>query len=413
MFQRIGAAAFKKDLGNTIALLEALDNPHFRFPTIHVAGTNGKGSVSSMLNSVLMEAGYNVGLYTSPHLREFTERIRVNGLEIPQQAIVEFTAQYKKVIEEIKPSFFEVTVVMAFDFFAQQNVDIAVIEVGLGGRLDSTNVIMPEVSVITNISMDHQQFLGNTLAEIAGEKAGIIKKGVPVVIGQENKETKPVFERIATEKGVPIHYAQKVFKAKRIEFDLFGQVFQVKDGKGKTRTIATDLAGIYQLENVLTALTALDVLSADWEIPEEAIQAGFGRVKENSGLQGRMTVVRNEPLTITDVAHNEAGLAQVLSQIGELKFQQLHLVWGMVDDKDISKILTMLPKTAKMYYVRPDVPRGLDAHILAEQGRKLGLMGQVYPSVKAGIEAAWKAADRADLVYIGGSTFVVAEVDLG
>lgn len=411
MFQRIGAAAFKKDLGNTLALLKALDNPHLRFPSVHVAGTNGKGSVSSMLASVLQESGYKVGLYTSPHLREFTERIRINGQEIPQEAVVDFTSRYKTVIEEIKPSFFEVTVVMAFDHFAREGVDIAVVEVGMGGRLDSTNVLLPEVSVITNISMDHSQFLGDSLALIAGEKAGIIKSGVPAVVGQDHSETRPVFEAKAKEQGTQLHFAAEMFKARKLRSDLFGQVFMLRDAEGNTREVSLDLAGNYQIENVVTAAASIRILQEKgWKLPEEAVLKGLSKVKENAGLQGRMTVLLDKPLTLTDVGHNEAGVAMILEQIAEQKFKKLHLVWGMVNDKDISKILAMLPKKAVMYYVRPDVPRGLDANELAEQGRAKGLKGKVYESVNAGLRAAWIKAEKDDLVFVGGSTFVVAEV---
>jgi dihydrofolate synthase/folylpolyglutamate synthase len=412
MYQRVGAQAYKADLVNTIALLSALGNPQEAFPTVHVAGTNGKGSVSSMTNSILMEAGFRTGLYTSPHLRSFTERIRVDGLEIPEMAVVHFVAQTKELIESIQPSFFEATVAMAFWWFREAKVDIAVIEVGMGGRLDSTNVILPEAGAVTNISMDHAQHLGNTLSLIAAEKAGIFKPGKSFVIGQRHPETEAIFTEIAAKNHADLIVAEDMYKVVRSNGNLLGQEFKVSfKGKPVWQSLYCDLPGIYQSENVATTLTLIDLLRIQgWKILPEHISEGISNTKKNSGLMGRMTLLGESPTIITDVGHNEAGITMVLRQIAEIPHAALHLVLGFVNDKEIGKILTMLPKTAAYYFVKPNVPRGLDAEILKQQAAGFELLGESYPTVQAGLAAAKSVAKPADLIFVGGSTFVVAEV---
>jgi len=409
MFQRVGPKAFKKDLTNIIRLCAALDNPERKFRSVHVAGTNGKGSVSNMLASVLQEADYRVGLYTSPHLRSFTERIRLNGAEIPETDVVAFVERSKSVIEAIAPSFFEVTVAMAFDYFARQEVDIAVVEVGLGGRLDSTNVIVPEMGVVTNISYDHMNFLGNTLGLIAGEKAGIFKAGKRFVIGQRHPETEPVFHAKAAEAGASLVFAEDAAEVRVVEKDLEGQDLEVEmDGKMQLRL---GLAGEYQRENARTALVALKELEElGWEIGEEAVKNGLERVRTNTGFRGRMSVLGKDPLVLTDVGHNEAGVGQILNAIAGLPHERLHLVWGSVFDKDVRKILEMLPADATYYFVSPNVPRGMPVSDLVNLATEVGLEGVAYSSVAAGLEAARAQAQVEDLIFVGGSTFVVAEI---
>lgn len=412
MFQRIGSSAFKKDLTNILALTEARGNPHRAYPTIHVAGTNGKGSVSSMLTSILMEAGYKTGLLTSPHLRSFTERMRVNGIPIPENEVVNFVESHKDLIETLKPSFFEATVLMAFEYFMKEKVEIAVIEVGMGGRLDSTNIISPETTAITNISRDHSQFLGETLPLIAGEKAGIIKEGVDVIIGQYVQETKPVFEKIATEKGAKLILADQRFRVQRIDGDLKSQSFSVEDRfLGTNQILHCDLSGHYQRWNIPTVLAIVESFKEKgWQIPAKAIEKGIANASKNSGFIGRMSLLRENPSVITDIAHNEAGVDEVLAQIEQIDYKQLHIVWGMVGDKDIGKVMQMLPKSAHYYFVKPNVPRGLDLASLKTEANRHGLQGSTWPSVELGYAAALSAADKDDLIYVGGSTFVVAEV---
>jgi dihydrofolate synthase / folylpolyglutamate synthase len=412
MYQRVGAQAYKKDLTNTLRLCAALGNPQEAFPSIHIAGTNGKGSVSSMTASTLMEAGYHVGLYTSPHLRSFTERIRVAGKEIPEQAVVAFVRQYRDLIEEVEPSFFEATVAMAFWWFRECEVEAAVIEVGMGGRLDSTNVIQPVAGAITNISMDHAQHLGDTRALIAAEKAGIFKAGRIFAIGESDAETEPVYARIAAEKGAQLVYARDMYQVERLRGDWKGQDFKVRfRGKSFFEDLHCDLPGLYQAENVATALTLFDLLKIQgYRILPEHISEGLANVKRNAGLMGRMTQLGEEPLVLTDVGHNEAGIAYVLKQLATVRYRHLHFVIGMVNDKEIGKILRMLPSDATYYFVKPDVPRGLDAALLAEQAHAAGLKGEVYASVGDGLAAAKAAAMPDDVIFAGGSTFVVAEV---
>jgi len=390
MYQRVGAIAFKKDLSNTIALTNYLGNPERNFKSIHVAGTNGKGSVSHMLASVLQDAGYQVGLYTSPHLLDFRERIRINGKPISQREVINFVKEHKPFFETHALSFFEMTVGLAFQSFSNHKVDIAIIEVGLGGRLDSTNVITPEVSVITNIGKDHTQFLGNTLAEIAVEKAGIIKPNIPVVIGETQIETKPVFEKIALEKLAPIVFAESI----------------------PVKKYSLDLLGSYQDKNYKTAVVAINTLTqySNFTITESNIENGLKRVAKNTGLQGRWQVLSKFPKVICDTAHNAEGLQYVLKQLQEEWYIKLHIVLGVVADKDLEAILPMFPKKAIYYFCKPDIPRGLDASILMQKAMPFSLKGNFYPSVQDAFSAALKAAKVPDVIFIGGSTFVVAEI---
>ncbi len=386
MYQRQGQAAFKKDLTNIIALCEELGNPHKKFKTIHVGGTNGKGSTSHMIASILQEAGYKVGLYTSPHLKNFTERIRINGEEISREAVIEFIEKNKVFLEKQGLSFFEMTVGMAFEEFANQKVDIAVIEVGLGGRLDSTNVITPEVSVITNIGLDHTQFLGETLPEIAFEKAGIIKKDIPIVIGERQKETESVF----------------ISKAEGCDASI---VF----ASNNEQNYATDLLGDYQRNNVTTAVTAIQQLKG-FIISEENIKSGLLNVVKNTNLKGRWQVLQEQPKVICDTAHNKEGLFYTLQQLQKENYKQLHIVLGVVSDKNLSEILPMFPQNADYYFCKPNIPRGLSADELKEQAKGFRLVGEVFDSVIQALEKSKENAAKEDVIYIGGSTFVVAEI---
>ena len=390
MFQRVGAVAFKKDLTNTIALANHLDNPQTHFKSIHVGGTNGKGSTSHMLASVLMEAGFKVGLYTSPHLKDFRERIRINGEMISEVEVIDFIGTNKDFLEDQKLSFFEMTVGMAFHCFSKHQVDFAVIEVGLGGRLDSTNIISPLVSVITNIGYDHMQFLGETLPEIAGEKAGIIKQNIPVVIGEKQKEVESVFIDKAKEKNADIFFA-----------DEFKPDYQ------------TSLKGNYQFKNIKTVVQVIKILqNKGIKITENQLKKGLFNVVKNTSLMGRWQILQENPKVICDTAHNKEGLTYVLQQLQEEKFEQLHIVLGMVNDKEITKILLMFPKNAIYYFCKPNIPRGLDATILQNEANQLGLKGDVYASVALALSNAKKNASEKDLIFAGGSTFVVAELPL-
>lgn len=407
MFQRQGAAAYKANLDNTIALCEAVGNPQHKFKSVHIAGTNGKGSTSSMLAAVFQCAGYKTGLYTSPHLKSFTERISINGVEISEAAVIDFTSTYKTDIERISPSFFEVCVAMAFDFFAKEKVDIAIIEVGLGGRLDSTNVILPELSVITNISYDHTDLLGDTLAKIAYEKAGIIKANIPVVIGETHTETAAVFREKAKIENAPIIFADKQRKASIISQDIWQQKIRVSP---ENQIFTLDLPGNYQQHNLLTVLQAIDNLKEDWKITDLHIQQALCQVKKLTGLRGRMFCLQSEPIVICDTGHNEAGIKEVIPQIQAFCKGKLHIVWGMVKDKNHAPVLTLLPQDAIYYFVAPDLPRALSAADMQAKSADFQLFGEKYDSVKAGLSAALTAAATDDLIFVGGSTFVVAEV---
>lgn len=412
MYQRIGGAAYKADLTNTLLFTEYLGHPEMGFRSVHIAGTNGKGSVSHMLASVLAEAGYKTGLYTSPHLRDFRERIRINGQMISQEAVIDFIEKHKQKCEEIQLSFFEMTVGMAFSWFAEQKVDVAVIETGMGGRLDSTNVIQPLLSIITNIGLDHTQYLGNSLAEIAIEKAGIIKKGIPVVIGQTQAETKSVFEVKALENDAPIYFADRIFDANRLQTsDQQVQFFDVwKDSNMFLERLELPLLGHYQQKNVVTASCALSLLQKDLQISGKDIRYGLEAVVRNTGLNGRWQVISRNPLAIADTGHNVDGIKEVVFQLRLMQFNQLHFVLGMVNDKSIDEMLQLLPRHAVYYFCKADIPRGLDAGVLAEKAFEIGLRGRVYDSVRGAYFSALNAARPDDLVFVGGSTFVVAEV---
>lgn len=390
MYQKQGASAYRKDLTNTLLLSDYLKHPEKNIRTIHIAGTNGKGSTSSMIASVLQEAGYKVGLYTSPHLRDFRERIKINGKEIPEDFVCDFILQHKTFFERHNLSFFEMTVGLAFDFFEKEKVDVAVIEVGMGGRLDSTNIITPLISVITNIGLDHTQFLGTTLEEIAAEKAGIIKPTIPVVVGEYTLETRQVFEKKATETQSEIYFAS----------DLISQ------------TPKSDLLGVYQEKNKKTVLQTIKVLQKAnyFNISEENIQNGLLRVIKNTGLLGRWQVLQENPKIICDTAHNKHGLEIVLEQLQQESYNQLHIVLGAVNDKDLDSVLPLLPQNAIYYFCKPNVPRGLAAEVLQEKATRFSLTGKAYPSVSFALSEAKKNASETDLIFVGGSTFVVAEV---
>lgn len=407
MFQRQGAAAYKANLDNTVALCEAVGNPQQKFKSIHIAGTNGKGSTSSMLAAIFQCAGYKTGLYTSPHLKSFTERISINGVEISEDAVIQFTQKYKTDIERISPSFFEVCVAMAFDFFAKEKIDIAIIEVGLGGRLDSTNVILPELSVITNISYDHTDLLGDTLAKIAYEKAGIIKPNIPVIIGETHEETEPVFREKAKQENAPIIFADKQRKAQIISQDIWEQKILVYP---ENQIFTLDLPGNYQQHNLLTVLQAIDSLKQAWKITDSHIHQALCQVKKLTGLRGRMFCLQNDPIVICDTGHNEAGIKEVIPQILSFCKGKLHIVWGMVKDKNHAPVLTLLPQDAIYYFVAPDLPRALSAIEMQAKALDFQLFGEYYTSVKEGLHAALSVATKEDLIFVGGSTFVVAEV---
>lgn len=411
MFTRVGAVAFKKDLDNTLALCERLGNPQHKFKSIHVAGTNGKGSTSHMLAAILQKAGYKTGLYTSPHLKHFGERIRINGEMISEDFVINFVAEQKEAFETISPSFFEATVAMAFAYFAAEKVDIAIIEVGLGGRIDSTNIITPELSVITNISFDHMNMLGNTLPEIASEKAGIIKQGIPVVVGEKQAETEQVFIDKAASTHSTIHFADQDLYLENVVRN--AQYFHADIFRGDTllyQDLQMDLNGNYQRKNVLTVIRAVLCLhELGYKISKEALYDALKAVKTITGLQGRWQAIGENPLIICDTGHNIAGITEVMQNIRETPHDQLHIVIGMVKDKDISAVLNILPKDARYYFCNPDIERALPAAELAEQAKNYHLNGDVFPSITLAIHAAKDDADANDMIFIGGSTFVVAE----
>jgi folylpolyglutamate synthase/dihydrofolate synthase len=413
MYQRIGGAAYKADLNNTIDLLNMLDNPQKNFKSVHVAGTNGKGSTSHMLASVFQAAGYKTGLYTSPHLRDFRERIRINGEMIPEDKVVSFIEKNKTFFEEKELSFFEMTVGMAFNYFSEEKVDIAIIEVGMGGRLDSTNLIVPEVSVITNIGLDHVKFLGDTLEKIAGEKAGIIKPSVPVVIGETQSETKDVFIEKAKQENSKIFFADQLFDCDKIEIEesSFVQKFDIwKDSSLYLEALEIPLLGNYQKKNLTTVICTLDLLRDKFNLSDDDIRTGIENVIRFTHLMGRWQILNRDPLTIADTGHNVAGLKEVVSQLSDIRHNKLHFVIGMVNDKDIDHVLQILPHNCEYYFCKADIPRGLDANILAEKAFALGLRGNVYDSVPNAYQSAINAARFGDVVFVGGSNFIVAEV---
>ncbi|MBD1392400.1 bifunctional folylpolyglutamate synthase/dihydrofolate synthase [Mucilaginibacter sp. ZB1P21] len=417
LFTRIGASAFKKDLTNTLALCELLDNPQHKFISVHVGGTNGKGSTSHMLAAILQVAGYKTGLYTSPHLKDFRERIRVNGQMISEQAVIDFVAAHRADFERIEPSFFEMTVALAFDVFANEQVDIAIVEVGLGGRLDSTNIINPLLSIITNIGWDHMNMLGDTLQLIAGEKAGIIKPHTPVIIGEYQPEVANVFVEKARKESDSITFASenklivKSKKAKDGALNLLDVDITSLNAPLSALHLQLDLTGTYQLKNLKTVLCAVDELRQQgFTITDQHIAEALKQVKTLTGLHGRWETLSQNPLTICDTGHNPEGMTEVLTTIAGTPYQHLHFVIGMVNDKDISKVLIMLPKDATYYFCKPDIPRGLDAEILKQKAEVIGLSGDAFTSVPEALKSAQHNAGDADLVFVGGSTFVVAEV---
>lgn len=412
MYQRIGAAAYKADLNTTIEILNHLDNPQHNFRSIHIAGTNGKGSVSHSLASVFQEAGYKTALYTSPHLRDFRERIRINGEMISEDKVVSFIEKNKQKLEELELSFFEMTVAMAFDYFCKEKVDIAIIEVGMGGRLDSTNVIRPELSLITNISLDHVKFLGENETLIAAEKAGIIKEETPVVIGETQERSKDVFIAKAKEKNASIYFADQIMECRKNETESIEyQDFDIyKNNSLYLKNLQYPLLGNYQKKNLAAIICALDILKDKFNLKDEDLLNGLAKVVTNTGLMGRWQLINKKPLAIADTGHNVAGINEVVKQLSETKFDKLHFVLSVVNDKDIEGILKLLPDYADYYFCKADIPRGLDAEILAEKARATGLKGSVYPSVRQAYEAACRNAKDKDLVFVGGSNFTVAEV---
>lgn len=392
MFQQVGSAAYKEGLENTIALDEHFQHPHRSFRCIHVAGTNGKGSCSHTLAAILQEAGYRVGLYTSPHLIDFRERIRINGKPISEEYVIRFVKEERGFFEPLHPSFFELTTAMAFRYFADEKVDIAVIEVGLGGRLDCTNIIRPDLCIITNISFDHTQFLGNTLAKIAGEKAGIIKSGIPVVIGETTPETKPVFLNKAQETDAPIYFAEENDR---------------EDYSG----IECELKGIYQKKNTRTVLTALPLLKeAGYRLDEQSVRSGFGHVTELTGLMGRWQKLQDSPTLICDTGHNVGGITYIVEQLKQQSYRQLHIIIGMVNDKDIRGVLALLPKEATYYFTKASVKRALPENELYELASTEGLQGTCYPDVPTAVQAAKEKSLPEDFIFVGGSSFIVADL---
>ena len=415
MFQRTGPAAYKNTLGNTLKLDENYGHPHRKYRTIHVAGTNGKGSVSHMLASVLQAAGYKTGLYTSPHLKDFRERIKINGQMMPESAVVDWVSNFvtNNDLWKIQPSFFELTVAMAFDYFAHQEIDVAIMEVGLGGRLDSTNIITPDVSVITNIGLDHTNLLGNTLEKIAGEKAGIIKTGVPVVIGTTQKETAPVFKEKAQEVDTSIYFSDQEYNVAYSMLSMDGrqQLNVQKEGKDVYPQLALDLLGQYQHKNIPAVLKAVDLLNGkDYKIAENCLREGLANVVTTTGLLGRWQVIGTNPLTVCDTGHNEDGIKSIVQQLENTAYKQLHFIFGTVCDKDPEKVLALLPKEANYYFVKADIARAMNADELAKRANEFGLVGEVYPSVNEAYKKARLVADKMDMIFVGGSTFVVAEV---
>ncbi len=412
VFHHIGAGAYKAGLENTLNLDEHLGHPHRKFLTVHVAGTNGKGSVSHMLASVLRKAGYKVGLYTSPHLVDFRERIRIDGEMVPGSEVVDFVERNKDFIEKLQPSFFELCVGMAFDIFAREGVEVAVVEVGMGGRLDSTNIIRPLLSIITNISPDHMQFLGDTLSTIAGEKAGIIKEGVPVVVGESDPETAPVFITRAHETGSHIVFADRMYRTEGVETFPGGGHYTLRSLLDEGEVLLDlDLTGDYQRRNIVTVLASLDMLNGTRElsISPDNVREGLASAAASTGLQGRWQVLGHDPLMVADTGHNEAGIGFVARQIAKTKFNKLYFIIGMVSDKDVSHILPLLPREAHYIFTQASIRRALDPYTLRSMAAEAGLKGETAPTVAEAVARARELAASDDMIFIGGSTFVVAE----
>ena len=387
MYQRQGSAAYKADIGNIVEACKILKNPHQKFKSIHISGTNGKGSTAHMLASILQESGYKVGLYTSPHLKDFRERIKINGEKISENSVIKFVEQYKIAFGNISMSFFEYTVAMAFNLFSKEKVDIAIIETGLGGRLDSTNIINPELSIITNIGLDHTNLLGNTIEKIAAEKAGIIKPNISAIIGRKQKETQQIFKDTAKEKNSKLIYAEQ------------------------QTTYSSDLKGKYQKENINTTVTAVRLLSENgWGIKQNSLRNGLSNTVKNTGLLGRWQILQEEPLIICDTGHNSDGIKEITKQIKETPHNKLHFVFGTVNDKNLGAILVLLPKDAIYYFCKPNIERGLDGEKLEQEAYKFNLKGHAYSSVNKAFNMAKSNAKSEDLIFVGGSTFLVAEV---
>lgn len=407
VFHKIGGAAYKEGLDNTLALDERFNHPHTHYKTIHIAGTNGKGSISHTLAAVFQSAGYKTGLYTSPHLVDFRERIRVNREMIRKEYVVEYVAQNKEFFEQLQPSFFELTMMMAFCYFESQKVDVALIEVGLGGRLDSTNVITPELAIISNISFDHMQFLGDTLEKIAGEKAGIIKPHIPVVIGEAGSSgVKSVFLQKASQKEAPIFFAEEEQPLLAATKSTGGWMYDTKDYKH----LEGELGGLAQLKNTVTVLSALKVLKErGFMLPDAAVYKGFKEVTTLTGLMGRWQIVRKHPKVICDTGHNSGGIQYVAEQLQQEQYRNLRIVIGMVNDKDITAVLELLPTEAIYYFTKADIPRALSEQLLQEQALQFGLQGHNFPSVKEAVAKALQDCDPDDLLFIGGSNFIIAE----
>lgn len=411
VYQQIGGRAMKVGLGNSERLCTALGNPQKAYRTIHVAGTNGKGSTCHSLAAVLQSCGYKVGLYTSPHLVDFRERIRIDGEMISKQEVIDFVEQNDALLREVSPSFFETTMVMAFDAFRRHKVDVAVIEVGLGGRLDSTNIIEPDACVITNIGFDHMQFLGNTLPEIASEKAGIIKPHTPVVIGEHAAETDRVFIDAAKRANAPIYFAEdcRSVAASHVANDMLE--LSLKNSNGELEDVKFSLTGLCQQHNILTILTTIDILrSIGYRLPQPRVDYALQNVQQMTGLMGRWQKIATKPDTVVDTGHNAHGIRLVAKQLSEANYDHIHIVWGMVSDKHPETVLPLLPKNAKYYFCRPNIERGLPLETLAEEAKKAGLTGKTYPTVAEAVNSARAAASANDLIFIGGSNFVVAEV---
>ncbi|MBT6837027.1 MAG: bifunctional folylpolyglutamate synthase/dihydrofolate synthase [Bacteroidetes bacterium] len=410
MYQRVGAAAYKANLDNTIALANALGNPENKFRSIHVAGTNGKGSVSHILASVCMEAGLKTGLYTSPHLLDFRERIMLNGKMIPESTVIDFVQNNQKIIELIQPSFFEITVIMAFAYFAHEKVDVAIIETGLGGRLDSTNIITPLASIITNISLEHEKLLGDSIEKIAKEKAGIIKKQTAVIIGEKKDSTKETFLSKAKETSSPLVFAEEQYaynphgiKDDQIDLELINL-----NTKAHFK-LSCDLAGTYQGENICTCLTLFDTLKNELPISKDEILKGIANVKRNTSLRGRWEIMRKEPYMVFDISHNPVAITYMLEQLKSYTYNQLHIVFGMSDDKRIDDVLNLMPKEAIYYFAKPDVPRGMEAIKLQQNALTHHLMGESFVDVGEAIKASELNANKDDFILITGSAFVVAD----
>ncbi|MBM3415238.1 MAG: bifunctional folylpolyglutamate synthase/dihydrofolate synthase [Bacteroidetes bacterium] len=414
MFSRIGPAAYKKDLTNTLTLCEFLGKPHQQFKSIHIAGTNGKGSVSHMLAAILQTAGYKTGLYTSPHLKDFRERIKVNGVMVEEQFVTDFTERLKPLTEQIDPSFFEITVAMAFEYFAAQRVDIAGIETGLGGRLDSTNIITPELSVITNIGLDHTNLLGDTLQKIAGEKAGIIKQSIPVIVGEVLPETLSVFEKAANEKNAPLFIASRQRQVTDWRWEKNSLIVSVaEEHHTDHKKYLLDLPGIYQAKNLLTVLEACSRLrEKGWNITDDHIHSALKQVKKLTGLHGRWEILRHSPLVVVDVAHNEDGIRELVQQIELTEHKNLHIILGMVKDKDTGAILSLLPAHAAYYFTKAQIPRALPEEELQQQAARYGLKGKIFSTVNTALYAASLKADKKDMIVICGSIFVAGELSM-